>query len=128
MATVIQVLGENLAEEIRREHDLTVELDSVKRRIDVLIERIRTLRDPFAEWITPFENTGEQTLIRPYVGEPQDPAETIVLDTGDAPTMRMDVGEAPLAPCLGAYDDGRCVAASAQRQHYHTADGAVHLL
>ncbi len=127
MATVIQVLGENLAEEIRREHDLTVELDSVKRVIDALIERIRTLPDPFAEWVTPFENTGEQTLVRPYVGEPQDPAETVVLDTGDVPTMRMDVGDTPLSRCPGPYDEG-CVVASAQRQHYHTADGAVHLL
>lgn len=75
MMTRIERLGARLADLIRREHDLSVEREDVKRQIDEEIHKIRS--EPEG---TLYEMTSEQPLVRPYV--PEDAGETlrIVLD------------------------------------------------
>ncbi|HEY6924941.1 MAG TPA: hypothetical protein VI653_15810 [Steroidobacteraceae bacterium] len=84
--SMLAVWGENLAELIRREHSLQVEIDEkqaelheVKSGIDQLIAQIRNSPDDAL-----FQNTGERGLVRPYVIPGSDAAETLVMEPAPA--------------------------------------------
>lgn len=118
----IQKLGGKLAEVIREEHALVMKLREVQRERDGLIQAIREAPVEVA-----YENTGEQTLVRPYMDDAAY-SETMKLTVSGNSTI--EVGMSAIVPCPGAgltgfEKDRRC---REHRRHAHTADGKVHVL
>lgn len=102
--TRLERLGMSLAELIRREHDLGVELEDTKKEIDQTIDEIRSAPSGIL-----YESTSEQPLVRPYVEK--DATEVLTAITGMS----------PIVGCPAA-----CLYHAELRRHAHTADDKVH--